>query len=796
MFQDISILELQGANFIKETLLPIFQSSNDNKIKAVNVSIIYGRNGSGKSVIARAFNKLKGKDEPMIQKANLNDIKGNKITLSEQEKLHTFVFNEDFVNANVRVVSDGLSSIVMLGEQIELAERINIAKIELQEAKDDQERKKIVVEKYNDSSNEISPMHYIEKMKSILREDEGWAGRKRKIESQTRKTNAPVSDNTYKRFITLTPTKSRDELIIDFDTKYRELQRAQSGTSKISEKIPDIDEIYFHFNVQTANKLLQQDVEIPELNEREQYLLELVQNGYGNELQRTALEFADSQIIKCPKCQQPLTVKYKTDLITSIKKVLSDKVEKYKQNLKSQEIPEIELNLSYFQNLQSCQSCVDCIISINQIIRKNNELLQSKSDNPYLPITDKLINFSKEVAELKTFLVQLEKERLEHNHFVTDTIPIIKELNSINDDIAYYDIVEDARKFNAKSVEQKIVNDDYNTAVIIAEGKQKYFNELIAQRSNIDIAVDIINDGLKYIFLSKKRLQLKIEGNVYKLLCNGHFVKPNNISVGERNIIGLCYFFASILHGKNTLSAYDEEYLLVIDDPVSSHDFENKIGIFSYLQYQCEKFLFGNIKTRILVMTHDLMTAFNINRIYEDICKKCKEQLNVKLPYALMELIDTNIKPFPKSISEYNEYTEMLKLIYAYGKGEATEHEIYIGNIMRQAMEAFSTFEFKQGIKILTDDKILSVIESKEIRNYFKNIMYHLVLHGGSHRREQTQNMDMNFFSFISETEKRQTAKDILCFMYLLNLTHIKAHLGEERCKDIQLWCEQIKIEN
>lgn len=64
-------------------------------------------------------------------------------------------------------------------------------------------------------------------------------------------------------------------------------------------------------------------------------------------------------------------------------------------------------------------------------------------------------------------------------------------------------------------------------------------------------------------------------------------------------------------------------------------------------------------------------------------------------------------------------------------------------------------------------------------------MMHRFVLHGGSHRREQTQSMDVNFFAFISEAEKRRTARGILCFMYFINRSHIEAHLEDERCKDI-----------
>ena len=100
----------------------------------VNAVILCGRNGSGKSTIARAFSKLKGNDEPTIQTAHLIDTHGSIITLTEQEKLYTFIFDEDFVNKNVRIADDGLEAIVMLGEQIELTDLIEIATRELKSA--------------------------------------------------------------------------------------------------------------------------------------------------------------------------------------------------------------------------------------------------------------------------------------------------------------------------------------------------------------------------------------------------------------------------------------------------------------------------------------------------------------------------------------------------------------------------------------------------------------------------------------------------------------------------------------
>ena len=73
-----------------------------------------------------------------------------------------------------------------------------------------------MLEEYRDAFNKKSPNFYLEGIKSALR---------------------------------------RDELIIDFDMKFRSLEVAQSGRSTINDDVPTVPKI--DFDVQTVNKLLQ-----------------------------------------------------------------------------------------------------------------------------------------------------------------------------------------------------------------------------------------------------------------------------------------------------------------------------------------------------------------------------------------------------------------------------------------------------------------------------------------------------------------------------------------------------------
>lgn len=243
------------------------------------------------------------------------------------------------------------------------------------------------------------------------------------------------------------------------------------------------------------------------------------------------------------------------------------------------------------------------------------------------------------------------------------------------------------------------------------------------------------------------------------------------------------------MRGKNKDTAYNDEYLIIIDDPVSSYDFENKVGILSFLKYKIAQFLNGNVNSRTVVMTHDLQTFFDIEKICQELSDEWKNN-SFKLLYTLWELENCSLKQF--EYRKRHEYTELIRLIYEYGNGEADEYDFAIGNMMRQALEAFATFVYKKGIEqVSTDEMILSGMCDKH-KSYFKNLMYRIVLHNCSHREEHVRSIEIDFLSIISETEKRRTARDIICFIYIFNKAHILAHLGNVSAI-VDKWCEEIK---
>ena len=794
MLKDVAGIRFQGANFESLTDILFFNphEANSKKIKKVKGTLVYGRNGAGKSTLAKAVKKVKGEVSETINQANFIDAAGNSIMLSDEEKKHIFVFDEDYVDKNIKFHDSGLDTIIMLGQQAEIEEQLEGARKALFEVEREYDAQKSVVLEYENLDDDKSPKKYIKEIRWALQGDDCWAGRDKLIKGN--RQNTRVSDDTYKQFISITTTKTRDQLIIEFNEKIKELRIAQQGEATILTKVPNVS---VEYNEESIIDLLRAKIEKPELSEREHYLLELAQSGNTTQLSQMVKVFSDETVGKCPMCLQKVSKEYKEDLVQSIQKVLSKAVEEHQEALKTFILHGIDVEFTPFTKLTNNNPiCVNLVNQINETILKNNIIIQSKIDDPYTPCEQEIGRISDLLSQLTAALADLEAERLDYNKKITATKPIIDKLTEINNAIAHLDIMDYYMRYLAAEAQLKIERkkliekrEAYNNAKIKVD-------ELEAKQKNVEVAISIINNNLKYIFFSKDRFVIEYRDDNYVLLSNGKNVKPSQISQGERNIIGLCYFFASILQNQEEINAYNNEYLLVIDDPVSSFDIENKTGIMSFLRYQIGKFLLGNALTRAVIMTHDLLTFYDSDKIFEELI----DAINKKYPgekrvYRLYELKQNEIVNF--SYDKRQEYTELIKIIYNFAIGNAEEYDMVIGNIMRQMLEAFSTFQYKKGIdKVSTDQNILAGLPIKEYREYFENLMYRLILNNGSHRLDQTKAMsDYNFFTVISKEEKQRTAKEILCFIYLLNKQHLIAHLDgcDHAETNLSAWCEDIK---
>lgn len=132
MLKDIVGVRLKGANFENASDIFLLNSCNGNgkKLKSSKGTLLYGRNGAGKSTLAKAIKKAKGDVQESIEDAEFLDINNSRVMLTDEEKSHIFVFDEEYVDKNIKFRESGLNTIIMLGHQAELVEQIELAQKE------------------------------------------------------------------------------------------------------------------------------------------------------------------------------------------------------------------------------------------------------------------------------------------------------------------------------------------------------------------------------------------------------------------------------------------------------------------------------------------------------------------------------------------------------------------------------------------------------------------------------------------------------------------------------------------
>ncbi|EKM0358877.1 AAA family ATPase [Listeria innocua] len=129
MYDNLFGVKIKGAMFEGEKNFPLFSNEGKN-IHPTRVSIVYGKNGSGKSTITKAFQKFNGAKIDTLSNISLYNFDSSTITETDDVKQSIFVFNEDFIEKNVKIKEDGLETIIMFGEQVDLEETIKDLNLE------------------------------------------------------------------------------------------------------------------------------------------------------------------------------------------------------------------------------------------------------------------------------------------------------------------------------------------------------------------------------------------------------------------------------------------------------------------------------------------------------------------------------------------------------------------------------------------------------------------------------------------------------------------------------------------
>ena len=425
------------------------------------------------------------------------------------------------------------------------------------------------------------------------------------------------------------------------------------------------------------------------------------------------------------------------------------------------------------------------VIQVEMYSSVNDKEEQEEIEKERLEISDKTLGwFDGKVEEENDYLRQLVYEFYhDYNHLSEDNITIdeLKEYRELcaswlissfyNVYPKIYDRYRDGfstenecSMYRALSLQISALHEQVNL-----ERRNLGIERRIESAKDI---VGFINQWL-YLVFGKKGIYLEFAdqfGYIVKFKTGDkeEVIHPNRLSLGEQNILSLCYFFASTLENKNISGFLQENQIIVLDDPVSSFDDSNKYGVTSLLGYLCQSILDKSSKTKLIIMTHDLSFAANMEKMIKAIDDSKLSCLELQKDSS-----DVLIKSKFKDI---DRYADMLGIMYDFAVSSQKSAVVPAPNDVRRVWEAFLSFELGMtSIAEMGVMKKLSESFSKDERmeRFIKIFIPQLFINSDSHSKSQVMNGNLYLTPTLDGKPYEDFVKNIVCFMHLVSPRHI-----------------------
>ena len=380
MFENFKTIKIKGGCFDSETELELFKKDA--------LSVIYGRNGSGKTTIANCIGELAKSDEEKSVDFSVT----SPATISIDKKNSIFIFNEDFVREQVRVENDGIHTIVMLGEQVELDKQIAKKKEDLTKLEEDLNQLNEKQKKYDDAKEYISPLYYFNQIRDALRADGGWADIDRDVKGHAVKSR--ITEDLINALLNLEePTENYDTLrnrVRDNLNLYRESEDAQELTwIKGLVLLPD--------SLEQLIELLMKPLDKPKLTEREHRLLALLTQHPEHSTEETKRMLAENWSF-CPMCLREITEIDKATIAQTLTHILNKKAKQYEDLLRTElnNFAIIDSSLPVFKgslNEPELKMAQTALSNLNQILHRVLQKINQRKNDIYTSLKEP---FSKE----------------------------------------------------------------------------------------------------------------------------------------------------------------------------------------------------------------------------------------------------------------------------------------------------------------------------------------------------------------------------------------------------------------
>ena len=756
MRNEISQLKIKSKYFDPEVELKLFGEPN-NLGKLKQISLVYGQNGSGKTTISKAISNIKSNEFSDIEQKILDHI-GSEIILSEEEKKEIFVFNDDFMENKIRFrYEDKMGVIVMLGEQVDLDNEILTKKDDIKIIQI--ELGKLQIDQYDNEKSIKSPKYHANKAKESL--SNTWGEREKNILGNSRRS--PVSDLFLQEVLKskILDLNTEKILFLELDIQYRKVKNITDEYISI-----DFSHIKSYVKISESiqvvfKKVIQKPIE-SELSRKIKYTLEKYNVDRLKEIENF---FTNKDESFCPFCFRDYSIIEADKIISDIAMMINHEYNELIAEIDSLILEPVQA--TSLSNLSLIESDLlnDFHNSLNQCnieIENINTLLEKKKNNPYDSIKYPQI-FEQSIKQLINIIVSIEIEVNKINEAVKIKKNLLLNLQNQNKKYAIAECQPHITNYNNAVKELTKANESYRKFTQEIAQLNNDISVLESKKQNTELAVEKINKWLSLIFLDKNRIKLVFDNGKYAIKCRGKDIKLRNLSNGEKNAVGLSYFFASINENKSGNSYSDTPKLIVLDDPLSSFDFENKLGIFSFLKSLALS-LVNNNDTKIIILTHQLDTMFSMDQMLNDDEVLCKSFLQHLLSDKTLKKFKGNSNVYHKLLVEVGEF------LLPNFVGDISS----IPNKVRRVLESFSTFNYGCGMSQLsTKESITQNIDNVIIREHLRDSMYRIILNTGSHLENQSKGIEEGMLIYFEDIPSLTiTTKDVLLLINELNSSH------------------------
>lgn len=747
------------------------------ELAAAQLSLIYGRNGSGKSTLAKQlFDSLANGD---CEVKTLSGETSDALYDSEAIRVEPKLFNADFISKiGYREEEDSghLKTIVYFGDQNSNLEAIE----ELVEKRADtfralQQKIDRRAELGSKNSGEIADSWA--KLRLHLKGDSSWSEFRQAVTG----TAPRITDTVVNELISVAGQK-RDEPIDQLVDRRKTLLDRISRSESRPQVDAYIPPFQFPWDLSTVDLLFQEVPSSHSQSEIESHYFDLLKAGGSAILEKAQDEFGQPDGGQCPMCTQRVAGDLRSELLRAITRVLEshERAGIAQRIAKLEPVRHIEPAMLDARQVEAVEESTAELYSqardkVKRVVEKFSDAANIKGSSPETRVQLPLGELEEAMSELETARQRSISELQKFNEAVRSRKQNISDFHKVNNEVAASDadIREPLLKLRDANREVKDLNAEEEQIRRQLKEIDAQLQALRARELEHEAAMRLMNQFLSVVFGDQSRLYLEPAEQAYRVLSRGYDVPLEELSTGEKNIIALVFYLASIFEESADHTKFAQQRFLIIDDPLSSFDRDNRFGVFLLLRQMIERFT-KNPLTQIVVTSHDLGFIQDLSSVVSDV-----NGVN-----AVVRTIE-NHRLTPINLDSYSGYSDLLRKIYNYACAPDPENfngaDVPAGNEMRLVLEAYAQFEVSRGIVDLPTAQIVKNIFSErnmDLAPYFDGRLYKLLLHGESHSADSIRAGQFDLSEVSTREERQEIAQDLIAIISAVSPAHIPAKLG------------------